>query len=109
MRNMTRITTELNDTFRSTFVGGGVLVTDGVAAMDCNAKRCLLSAVRMFDQFSDDNDPNGEHDFGVIEIAGDRFFFKIDYYDRSMSGHSPDKADPTITTRVLTIMRADEY
>ena len=30
-------------------------------------------------------------------------FFKIDYYDRSLNGHSPDPADPTVTTRVLTI------
>jgi hypothetical protein len=35
--------------------------------------------------------------------------WKIDYYDRSRRYHSPDPADPKLTVRVLTVMRADEY
>ncbi len=46
--------------------------------------------------------------FGAIEI-GNRTFFKIDYYDRSLTFHSADAADPAVTTRVLTVMRADEH
>jgi hypothetical protein len=48
----------------------------------------------------------GEHDFGALEIEGERLFFKIDYYDQSLSAHSPDPADETLTKRVLTIMLA---
>jgi hypothetical protein len=33
----------------------------------------------------------------------------IDYYDRELSMHSPDPADPSITQRVITIMLAEEY
>jgi hypothetical protein len=31
------------------------------------------------------------------------------YYDRKTEFGSSDPADPAVTTRVLTIMRADEY
>lgn len=106
--NVVRIR-ELNDALRSTFIGGAVLITAGVAALDAARRKELLAAVRSFDAFSQDNDPRGEHDFGAIDVGGERFFFKIDYYDHSMNWHSPDAADAAVTTRVLTVMRADEY
>jgi hypothetical protein len=45
----------------------------------------------------------------VLEVEGERIIFKIDYYDCTMSRHSPDAADPERTERVLTIMLASEY
>jgi hypothetical protein len=69
----------------------------------------VLERVRHFDEFTTDNDPHGEHDFGNFELAGVNYFFKIDYYATDMQGGSGDPADPEKTTRVLTIMRADEY
>ena len=55
------------------------------------------------------NDPNGEHDFGSFEIADQKIFFKIDYYNLEMDGGSEDPADPAKTTRMLTVMKAEEY
>jgi hypothetical protein len=66
-------------------------------------------AVARFNSFDEDNDPYGEHAFGALEIEGERLFFKIDYYDQSLSAHSPDPADESVTKRVLTIMLAEEY
>jgi hypothetical protein len=100
---------ELNDAFRQTFIGGRVLVTPGVRALPLESNAALLERVRTFDRFDGDNDPHQEHDFGAIEIAGERYFWKIDYYDSIMVGGSEDPTDPGKTTRVLTIMRADEY
>jgi Protein of unknown function (DUF3768) len=100
---------KLNDELRSTFVGGTIVMSSGVAALAPALRLQLLAKVRSFDAFSTDNDPHGEHDFGTIEIADQTYFFKIDYYDRSLAIHSPDETDPAVTTRVLTIMCADEY
>ena len=98
-----------NDALRSTLVGGRVLVTSGVSALGAEAVAAVLDRVRAFADFTEENDPNGEHDFGTFELDGNRFFFKIDYYDPTMDGGSEDPSDPTQTTRVLTIMLASEY
>jgi Protein of unknown function (DUF3768) len=106
--NSVRIT-ELNDSLRRTFSGGKVVMTDGVAVLPEGDLSQLLAKVRNFNEFTNDNDPHGEHDFGTIEVGGETYFFKLDYYAPNMDGGSEDPADLTKTTRVFTIMRADEY
>jgi hypothetical protein len=75
----------LNDRFRQTFLGGRVMMTAGVAAMADNDRRTLLDRVRRFDGFSSENDPYGEHDFGSIDLGDCRYFWKIEYYDRTLT------------------------
>ena len=99
----------LNDAFRWTFAGGKVMMTAGIAALSIVTKSKVLEAVRMFDAFTADNDPHGEHDFGSFEVDGHKIFWKIDLYDAAMEFGSEDPADPSKTTRVLTIMLASEY
>lgn len=99
----------LNDFFRRTFLGGKVVVTAGVAALSLDVKARVLLGVQSFADFHADNDPYSEHDFGSLEVAGEQFFWKIDYYDVLCEYGSEDPADPEKTTRVLTIMLADEY
>ena len=99
----------LNDNFRSTFVGGQMLTTATVAELPVDIKARLFLAVQSFTDFTADNDPHREHDFGAVELEGERYFWKIDYYALDLQGGSEDPADPDKTTRVLTIMRADEY
>ncbi len=100
---------ELNDAFRQSFSGGKVVLTAGVDALIADAKAQVLSKVRTFADFNGDNDPHGEHDFGTFELGGEKYFFKLDYYVPDLEGGSDDPGDPQKTTRVLTIMRADEY
>jgi Protein of unknown function (DUF3768) len=57
----------------------------------------ILSKVMEHDEFTDDNDPHGEHDFGAFDHAGKLIFWKIDYYDPSMESGSEDPADPAKT------------
>ena len=99
----------LNDAFRQSFVGGRVMVTSGTSDLSDADKLALFRAVKTFDAFTPDNDPYGEHDFGSIDLHRRKFFWKIDCYDLHCVGHSPDAADPNVTTRVLTIMCAEEY
>jgi hypothetical protein len=65
--------------------------------------------VETFDVFTHDNDPYGEHDFGAFEHNGQRIFWKIDYYDLTMTIGSEDPSDPKHTVRVLTVMLASDY
>lgn len=100
---------ELNDEFRQAGPGNGWFITPGVEALGSSAVLLIIAAVVAFDRFERGNDPYHEHDFGSIDIAGHRLFWKIDYYDLSFEGGSPDPSDPGITRRVLTIMLASEY
>ena len=100
---------ELNDAFRKSFLGGTVILTPGIQALAGDAQQAILAQVRAFNDFSEDNDPYGKHDFGSFRQAGKLINFKIDYYDREMTYHSIDPADPAQTCRVLTIMLAEEY
>jgi hypothetical protein len=99
----------LNDCLRTTGEGGNIVITRGLAALDAEVLAKIIAAVQSFDQFTADNDPYGEHDCAIIDAAGERVMFKIDYYDRALQGHSPDASDPDVTTRVMTIMLASEY
>lgn len=100
---------DLNDRFRTSFIGGRVLITFGIRERGQAFEGACVEAVRTFRDFTPDNDPHGEHDFGSFDIEGVRVFWKIDYYDRSLSAGSENPADPTVTTRVLTILLASEY
>src|SRR5947208_6677103 len=102
-------TRELNDAFRSTFSRGKVMMTPGVHALPDCVRADALVKVATFSQFTSDNDPYGEHDFGFFELVGRTFYWKIDYYDEQCEFASLDPADPEKTTRVLTLMPAAEY
>ena len=100
---------ELNDRFRTTMTDGRVMMTAGVDALPSDVKAMVVRKVATFTDFNADNDPHSEHDFGSFTLAGRKFFFKLDYFDMAMEFGSEDPADPSKTTRVLTIMLAEEY
>ena len=102
-------TRELNDHLRKHAHGGVWRVTAGIAALPPETTRQVLKAVAGFSDFNADNDPWGEHDCAVMEVAGERIIWKIDYYDRSQTYLSPDPANPKVTLRVLTVMLGHEY
>jgi hypothetical protein len=109
VNNNTQRIRELNDQLREQFSGGMAVVTPGVAALGPEALHRIVRTITTFDDFCQANDPHEEHDFGEFDDDGKRVLFKIDYYDETLSYHSPDPADPLVTQRVMTIMLAEEY
>jgi Protein of unknown function (DUF3768) len=106
----TRRVAELNDVCRKAMgIAGRVFQTQGIVALPPAAQSAIREKVELFDSFTEDNDPHGEHDFGAFEHEGQRIFWKIDYYDAAMKHGSENPADPAQTVRVLTIMLASEY
>ena len=99
----------LNDAFRRTGQGGRLYVTPGIQNLGLVPVATLFQLVARYDAFSEDNDPYAEHDFGSLKFQGQTIFWKIDYYDTTLSSGSPDPSDPSVTTRVLTILLAQEY
>lgn len=98
-----------NDELRQTFEGGKLMLSSGITALSQPEIGAILTAVASFDEFTEDNDPNGEHDCALFDWQGHRIMFKIDYYDPSLKYHSDNPADPKKTTRVMTVMFASEY
>lgn len=100
---------ELNDAFRTSWLGGKVLVTRGIATLPPELRGAVIEQVRTFSAFTPDNDPHGEHDFGAFTLDGLRVFWKIDYYAMDMMHGADDPSNDARTQRVLTIMLAEEY
>jgi hypothetical protein len=101
----------LNDDLRQNISGGRghAVMTTGIAALGAEAVARIVKTIEVYDDFCHANDPHEEHDFGAFDAEGARIFFKIDYYDSTMTVHSPDPSDPAVTQRVITIMLAEEY
>lgn len=99
----------LNDQLRITLTGGAAVMTPGVVALGAEAVNRMIKAISVFDDFCQENDPHQEHDFGAIDIEGQKVFFKIDYYSPDLKSGSEDPSDPSITHRVMTVMLASEY
>lgn len=105
----------LNDAFRqslgtSATIPGRLVATEGIYALGEDQLYRVLALVKQFADFSIENDPHGEHDFGSLEIDGATVFWKIDIYADSAcewGSEHPDTAHKSY--RILTVMLASEY
>jgi hypothetical protein len=79
----------LNDELRKNFSQGHAVMTTGIVALGAEAVARIVKTVEVYDDFCHANDPYEEHDFGSFEIEGHTVFFKIDYFDCTLSVHSP--------------------
>ena len=108
----------LNDQMRANLASPApniVVMTAGILALvDADpgtsiAKQIeLMGIVASYSDFSEDNNPHGERDFGVFDWAATRCYWKIDYYDLKLESSSYHAPEADIITRVLTIMLESE-
>lgn len=99
----------LNDRARLLQTGDRVVLTSGVVSFGPAFIERALDQVAAYDSFDADSDPWEEHDFGALEIGGVKLFWKIDYYDPSLTCGTEDPSDEVTCRRVLTVMLAEEY
>jgi hypothetical protein len=100
---------KLNDHARRTLTGCRVVLTAGIAALPQQTQHRIIAAVQRYEDFTQDNDPYAEHDFGSFTCQNHHVFWKCDYFDLDLHMASLDPSIPEITSRILTIMLACEY
>ncbi len=99
----------LNFILRQTGVGGTIAFMGGLAHASQETKLAVFAAVQNAEVKDDGNDTHGEADFGKVVVDGQKYLWKIDYYDVEMGFGSDDPSDPKVTQRVLSIFRAEDY
>lgn len=101
----------LNDRLRTRGIGGKVVAVGELAHIeDEDYRQRVLTAVRMqIIVTGDKDDPYSEHDFGQVVVDGQKFLWKIDYYDLDYKYASEAPEHEELTLRVLSIMFASDY
>ncbi|MFG6082571.1 DUF3768 domain-containing protein [Paracoccus litorisediminis] len=105
-----------NDAFRAAIILGGhpellgqVVCTQGVAAEGLGFVARAQIEVAGFSNFTEENDPYGDHSFGAVTISGKKIWWKIDLYDADYRFGAADPLDRANTRRVLTLLFPSEY
>jgi hypothetical protein len=94
---------DLNDRFRKGDNRLGITqVTAGVNALTSEQQQELFRLVRVFDDFTAENDPYRARDFGSVEMDGEKYFWKIDL-DLDMRYHPKVPSDLASTHRTVII------
>lgn len=90
---------------------GQLVTTPMVRALSPMQYLRLLQTIRTLPEtaFTEDNDPYREHDFGKVVQNEEVYYWKIDYYDRTLQYGAQDPTDTQECVRVLTVMHASEY
>ncbi|MCX6141830.1 MAG: DUF3768 domain-containing protein [Ignavibacteriales bacterium] len=83
-------------------IKGRLVITRSVTDLRFDHMMVLLAEVARFNNFSESTDPHREHDFGSVDLFGEKWFWKFDYYDENFEAFGHD-------VHVLTIMNASDY
>ncbi|MBP2444001.1 DUF3768 domain-containing protein [Rhizobium leguminosarum] len=102
---------ELNDELRTKgrAFNGRVVAAGGIVNDSAEKRQQVFEVVAKFDEWTTGDDPYGEHDFGKVDVDGEAFIWKIDYYSLDEGHGSEHPEDQKTTIRVLTLMYAEDY
>ncbi len=92
MDSKTAHVAELNDELRRYLPRGIAVMTPGIAALEAIDR--IVKAVAAFNNFCA-VDPYQEREFGAFDADGQMIFVKIEYYDKTLTYHSPDPSNPS--------------
>lgn len=101
---------QLNDELRiEGSCRNGRIVAAGRLAHEHEKIGTIAALVAAYDDWSEGDDPYGEHDFGKVDVDGEAVIFKIDYYTLDETHGSEHPEDPNVTVRILSLMFAEDY
>jgi len=120
MNNASKVIAQQNDEFRSNIgklllevskVKGKYVTSSGFSELTFEHQLEARDRIQAFDDFTQNNDPHGEHDYGRFQLDENRqdIVWKIDYYDPNYEFGSEDPSNLAQTRRVLTVMLPCEY
>lgn len=66
-----------NDDFRRHLSKGTLVLTCGIRSNTSEDIKAIITKVRTFDKFDENNDPYNEHDFGAFDYKGKKIFGKL--------------------------------
>lgn len=98
-----------NDQLRKHHIGGRIMMSKDISNLHSARIHMIMKQIADFSNFNSSNDPYEERDCAILEIDNLSIMWKIDYYDETLDGHSPDPSNPDVTVRIMTVMLAEEY
>lgn len=102
------MTARLNDRLRKTGRNGEIVLSPGVSALCLEDQLEIFLAIQMFDGFTVDTDPTGEHRSGVVYAAGYQILWEIDDHGLGPRIRLTQTATSAHPRRAMKIMLAKE-
>ena len=90
---------------------GKIVVHRHITALSGQEMMDIMKAVRTYNDWCEEKDPYGEHDYGSFEMNGETYIWKIEYYDPSYTYgvYESVRNNTKECKRLLTILPADQY
>lgn len=89
---------------------GRLVASAAVGAAGIGFLQGCLDRIGRLETFPAENDPDGHHDFGSVEVFGTVVWFKIDLYDAEDMTHGSEAPDdPAKTYRVMTVLFPSDW